>query len=407
MKQVNIVIIALGSIGDVLPMLAIGEALKNNGEQVTVFGPSIPSHYRDRFNVSYTSIVDEDILKKVHLDSRLWWPLLGPVLSIRLVVSHFPEMIETVRPYCHSKTCLLSNTMVFFSNTLSELTGCKNLTIHMSPYVLERYSKHTPAFFAAVFNYFYTIYVDFCDLLLSQVLKPLQRYRKQFGLPYQKQFLKTYFGSYPQVLCLCPKWFLVDEDVNSSVYFSTFPFIAADEQDVLDKPLVDFLKKNPNPILFTAGSAVGNAKKFYAEAVNSCKKLKKNGILLTAFDENIPKNLPYTIMHVRYAPLHLLMDKASVLVSHGGMGTVSLGMKSNIKQLVMPMSYDQFYNASKVKQLGQGMVLPMWRYKQMYRYLKTLLTHNPTQTQPILEFSEHAILDIAEKIQLIMDAEEN
>src|SRR5205823_5729755 len=94
-----------------------------------------------------------------------------------------------------------------------------------------------------------------------------------------------------------------------------------------------------------------------------CLRLRRRGLLLTRFPEQVPEGLPETICHVAYAPFSQVLPKAAALVHHGGIGTTAQALAAGIPQLVMPMAHDQPDNAARLERLGVGRTL----YPKAYR----------------------------------------
>jgi UDP:flavonoid glycosyltransferase YjiC (YdhE family) len=83
---------------------------------------------------------------------------------------------------------------------------------------------------------------------------------------------------------------------------------------------------------------------------------------LTQFGEQVPKDLPETVKHFRYAPFSLVLPRAAALVHHGGIGTTSQALAAGIPQLITPFNFDQPDNAIRVRRLGAGRSLKVTTY---------------------------------------------
>jgi MGT family glycosyltransferase len=59
----------------------------------------------------------------------------------------------------------------------------------------------------------------------------------------------------------------------------------------------------------------------------------------------------------RFAPHDRLLPAASLVVTHGGLGTVMAALSHGVPLLCVPMGRDQFFNASRVAELGAGRVI--------------------------------------------------
>ena len=69
------------------------------------------------------------------------------------------------------------------------------------------------------------------------------------------------------------------------------------------------------------------------------------------------RRLPPGVRHFDYAPLSHVLPRAAALVHHGGIGTAAHGLASGRPQLVMPMTFDQPDNASRLVRLGVARVV--------------------------------------------------
>jgi UDP:flavonoid glycosyltransferase YjiC (YdhE family) len=106
------------------------------------------------------------------------------------------------------------------------------------------------------------------------------------------------------------------------------------------------------PIVFTAGSWTVNMRDFFAAACEACEILNWPGLILTQEEEPLGKPLPRLVRHIRYAPFGKLLPRCAAIVHHGGIGTAARALKAGIPQILMPMAYDQRYNANRLVRLG-------------------------------------------------------
>jgi UDP:flavonoid glycosyltransferase YjiC (YdhE family) len=66
--------------------------------------------------------------------------------------------------------------------------------------------------------------------------------------------------------------------------------------------------------------------------------------------------LPANVRVERFVPQHLLLDRVSVVASHGGAGTVLGAALHGVPQLLFPFAADQWENADAVARSGAGVV---------------------------------------------------
>lgn len=123
------------------------------------------------------------------------------------------------------------------------------------------------------------------------------------------------------------------------------------------KDVDGFLDAGEPPIAFAPSSAATNLQAFIAAAVDACRILKRRGILMTRFADHLTKHLPPTIKHVSFARHSQVLPRCAAVVSHGGIGTVSQGLRAGIPQVIMPMNYDQPEHARRLTELKVAQTL--------------------------------------------------
>jgi UDP:flavonoid glycosyltransferase YjiC (YdhE family) len=121
----------------------------------------------------------------------------------------------------------------------------------------------------------------------------------------------------------------------------------------LDPMLAGFLDGGPPPIVFTLGSfLVQSPGDFYTEAAAAAQALGRRAILLTGIAA--PPHRQGEIMTLDYVPHSQLFGRAGLVVHHGGIGTTGQAMRSGVPQLIVPFFGDQFDNAARVSRIGIG-----------------------------------------------------
>jgi rhamnosyltransferase subunit B len=133
-------------------------------------------------------------------------------------------------------------------------------------------------------------------------------------------------------------------------------FVTLDDTLVpaLPAELDNFLQQGPAPIIFTPGSFMRHAETFFQESLAACLALDRRAIFLTPYPEQLPARLPASVLHFQYVPLQRLAPRSAALVHHGGIGTCAQGLRAGIPQLVTPLFFDQPDNGARLTALGVG-----------------------------------------------------
>jgi UDP:flavonoid glycosyltransferase YjiC (YdhE family) len=155
------------------------------------------------------------------------------------------------------------------------------------------------------------------------------------------------------VLGMFPDWFACPQpDWPSELVLTGFPLYDHGIHEPLATWISEFISAGSPPVGFAAGTATANAREFFTHSVRACERAGMRGILLSHFPEQIPAQLPPTVLHVPYAPFRALLPKLAAFVHHGGIGTTSQALRAGVAQLIRPVAYDQFDNALAATNLG-------------------------------------------------------
>jgi UDP:flavonoid glycosyltransferase YjiC (YdhE family) len=86
-------------------------------------------------------------------------------------------------------------------------------------------------------------------------------------------------------------------------------------------------------------------------------------------------SMPDEVEVLAFADHDRLMPECSIVISHGGLGTVTRALAHGVPVLVLPLGRDQAFNASRVEDLGAGIALPETSPADRIRAaIRTLLT---------------------------------
>ncbi len=113
------------------------------------------------------------------------------------------------------------------------------------------------------------------------------------------------------------------------------------------------------PLLYiTAGSEVTATLAPWAAAFQAVADLDVDAVATIGpmLDPATLGVLPSNVRVERFVSQHLLLDRASVVASHGGAGTVLGAAVHGVPQLLFPIAADQWENADAVVRAGAGVV---------------------------------------------------
>jgi rhamnosyltransferase subunit B len=149
---------------------------------------------------------------------------------------------------------------------------------------------------------------------------------------------------------LFPAWF----GAASGVHPTGFAMFEDCLVPPLPPGLESFLDQGTPPVIFTPGSFMRHAETFFQESLAACADLNLRAIFLTPYREQVPDSLPASIRYFNYVALQRLAPRCAALVHHGGIGTCAQGLRAGIPQLVTPLFFDQPDNGARLAALGVG-----------------------------------------------------
>jgi UDP:flavonoid glycosyltransferase YjiC (YdhE family) len=352
------VLTALGSYGDVHPMIGLGRGLAARGHEVKVVtNPHFADLVRDaglRF-VGVGTTEDYDALTGI---PDLWKPRQGLDIVMRQgALGVLDELYDVVtRLYRPGETVIGAHGLDLASRVAAESLGAPVASIVYAPMAL--WSDAAPPRMPFGFNS--PRWVARAQFRLGEwvmterlIRKPLDALRMRVGLPpLNGRYFDWYYGVAPPV-ALFPEWFAPDPgDWPTGTVTTGFPLWDGGDERPLSDDLERFLDAGEPPIAFTPGSAHRHARQFFSAAADACRCLGKRGVLLSKYDDHLPKSFESWLIAPGFQPLSRLLPRCAAIVHHGGIGTSAQGLAAGVPQLVQPMGFDQHDDARRLVRLG-------------------------------------------------------
>lgn len=355
----------VGSSGDVHPYIGIGRELQARGHEVILFGAEPHRGVASAGGLRFVTTASDDDYHAATRNPDLWHPRKGIQTVLRMIMPPLEHSCRLLQEhYRPGQTMIVGHPLAFTARIFEELTGAPAATIHLAPSSI-RSAYRVPALPPGIdisrlphrLKRLFWWLID--RLAIDPLIAPeLNRLRVTHGLPPVRRIFKDWINSSRRVIGLFPDWFGPRQpDWPVTFAYASFPLWDDPAADHIDSGLTAFLDAGSPPVVVTPGSANRHAKSFFAAAAQALTRLGRRGLFLTGYPEQLPAGLPPTILHRRYAPFSLVLPRAALLVSHGGIGTVAQALAAGIPQLVMPMAFDQPDNALRLQDLGVALWL--------------------------------------------------
>jgi rhamnosyltransferase subunit B len=369
---VNILLVPVGSHGDVHPFCGIGAAMLRRGHRVTMFTNGLFEPLARRVGIEFVAVGTAEEFRQIASDPELWHPTRGWRKVFESTINELlPLQYDALKAYiAPGDTVVVAATLAFGARVLQDETGVPLATVHLQPSIL-RSVYETPKLpgmppIRRAPRWLKRGLFAFADrfVLDPAIAPPLNAFRATKGLPPVWGVTSQWWHSPDRVIGLFPDWFARPQpDWPPQMRLTGFPLFDERGLEPMSGELLQFLDQGDKPIAFTPGSAMFHGREFFEAAAQACVMLGRQGLLLTRNRENLPANLPPGVIHVPYAPFSTLLPRCAALVHHGGIGTMSQAMAAGVPQLIQPMSHDQPDNAERVQRLGVGTSISVGKFK--------------------------------------------
>jgi UDP:flavonoid glycosyltransferase YjiC (YdhE family) len=339
----RVLLVSMGSAGDLLPFIALGQALRDRGHDVTVLGNGYFRDVAEKETLRFVEVCPADEHVKRTRQRSGWGFRRSFTEGGRNLLEDMPRVYEAVAAhYVPGETVVAAAGMMFGARIAQEKLGVPLATVHLSPLCFR--SVHDEV-----------AWPRWMPLPIRQVLfgmlergidrlfgAAINAFRARLGLPAAARILSGWWNSPQLVLGLFPDWLSQPRrDWPANTLLTGPPLYDALVPFTRQRELEAFLAAGEPPLVFSHSSAIDDARSFFADPVAVAQSLGYRAVLLAPQDESIPQPLPDGVCHFPYVPHSLLLPRAAALVHHGGIGTSLQALAAGIPQLIVPVFLDQ------------------------------------------------------------------
>lgn len=359
----RILMVTLGSHGDIHPFIALARALRAAGHEAAILTNPYFERQITAGGVELLPIGDAvDLPSLIKSMPHAMDGVRGPMTVLRtLVLPGVPQLLSRIRECVTAwkPDAVVAHPIALGASWVCGQAGVPCILAHLSPIswfnprdtiVMTPFRSERPSPRAVAFD------VWIGGVMTSVALDgPLNRIRRELGLPRARRiWYNESRGGDLNLGLWSPQFRGPLEGDPATGAICGFPwFDRRGEHDRERVALERFLESGPAPIVFTLGTAVVHvARRFYEEAARAARMLGRRAVLLVGRGERGPSDLPPGMAAFEYAEFSHLLPRAAATVHHGGIGTTAQALRAGRPTVVVPASHDQFDNAARVSRLG-------------------------------------------------------
>lgn len=362
------ILTTMGTAGDVLPFVAVGVGLRAAGHRVTVVAPEPFESLARREGLAFESLICREEHERLLGNPAFWHPIKGPGLAARWGVRYLPRQYELLARLARDDDAVLvTNPAIVVARIIHEQMNRPLATMLLQPWMIG--SNRRPPVMAMGMSLprwapppakrLYWRAIDAIgDGLMARELNAL---RAELRMAPVKRIFQWWMS--PQLMLgMFPAWFGDPQpDWPSQVRMAGFPLYDGTGDAALPPELDAFVNAGEAPVAITFGTGMMHGHQAFRDCVEACRIVGRRAVALTGHPRQLPSPLPSFVTHVPFAPFRRLFSRCAAVIHHGGIGTIAQSLAAGTPQLVLPISWDQYDNAVRVRQLGAGRWMGRYR----------------------------------------------
>ncbi|MGD8586342.1 MAG: glycosyltransferase [Chloroflexota bacterium] len=359
----KILIITIGTRGDVQPYLALAQGLQGDGHELWLATDSTFESFVAAAGVGFKPI-QADPRKAMQEDVRQVGA--NPVKFIRWLNRQFRplarDFFRDVKAAAQGMDALLFAALAFPAYHVAQGLGIPSLAVYLQPATPTRaFSSVAGSIpdrlpFRGLASKLVTELSIFSVFAMTKGVVDECR-QEMLGLPRVpwRYYFRLNSPSTPIVYGYSRHVAPVPPDWGDWLYVTGYWFLDGDDGWQPPADLVAFLDGGPPPVYIGFGSMVDQeAQQVTAIVLQALERSGRRAILLGGWSRLGQGQLPDSILRLDWVPHSWLFPRMAALVHHGGAGTTAAGLRAGVPNVIVPYFADQPFWAGRVRDLGVG-----------------------------------------------------
>lgn len=362
----RILLVGLGSRGDVQPLFALGNALKEAGYEIAILAGSNFQKWVENedfvyeyFPVNIEALMNGDNGKEWVENSST--NLINEARNMRRMVNELNENsgMDLLR-IAENYDVLVSGLPIFHSTqTIAQKLNKKHITILLAPMNPTREADATMVPMIPRKSIFLNRLSGYIGLYFTHWIfkEKANEFRETLGLPPMKylDYARAYNKELPVIYGVSPQVMPRPDDWGKQIYVTGYWFYQPKTDWSPSKALCDFLEAGKPPIYLGFGSMSNkNPEATTAIMIDALKQTRQRGIIYSGWAGLKTEDLPEDVFLLEFAPHDWLFPRMAAIVHHGGSGTTAAALRAGVPSAVVSHMADQPYWGRRIHELGVG-----------------------------------------------------
>jgi sterol 3beta-glucosyltransferase len=361
-----ITLLAIGSRGDVQPYIALGNALRQVGQEVRI-----------ATFAEFKALAEGAGLA--------FFPVKGDITSVASTLQKDPAMradnpFSFLRSFNRLKkyaaqvqgdlfdACEGADAVVYHPGAVIGHFAAQHFKVPgilASPYPMVATKQYPSLIFYGKMNLggnFNVLTHKFFQRMLwtAGAMPTRQFWCERFGkVPDNFRNFYLHLEQYPSPVIISgsPQIYPSPEDCPEHIHYTGYWFYDEDTHWEPSAELLDFLEEGPEPVYVGFGSMGNPAEKNETTriVIDALQKAGQRGVLATGWSgmERL-EHVPNSILMIDHAPHAWLFPQMAAVVHHGGAGTSAASFRAGVPCVIVPYGMDQYAWGKRAYELGVG-----------------------------------------------------
>lgn len=392
----NIVLLTIGSRGDVQPYIALGKELLKEGHNVTIATHGEFKDWINKHGIKHRELAGDpaELMQLMVTHGSL------SVAFLKEAHSKFKDWISSLLKTswlaCQGADMIIESPSAMGGIHIAEALGIPYMRAFTMPWTRSRAYPH--AFIVPEQkrggSYNLLTHVMFENIFWKGISGQVNSWRvTQLGLP-RTNLAKLQQYRVPFLYNVSPSILPPSTDFPDWVKVTGYWFLnEGSEEYEPPQKLVEFLemamRERRKVVYIGFGSiVVSDANALTQTIVDSVQDLGVMCILNKGWSDRLSKSesspkvkLPPMIYDCGSIPHDWLFQRIDAAIHHGGSGTTGASLRAGLPTIIKPFFGDQFFYASRIEELGAGFGLKNLNQKTFTKALKSIVTDQNYRTK--------------------------